>query len=141
MMLKLMEQARKSTRDAFLVVAGFAALCFLILLFNPENLELLRYWDWRVSELHLFVGREVFCLFIAAIFGICAYGLSQHHSIAIHVSLFLCAGMALMFFAAPYYMNPGISLLLMLMMITLPFAIFLEFGYWRGLAAHWGQNT
>jgi hypothetical protein len=141
MMLKLMEQARKSTRDAFLVVAGFGALCFLVLLFIPENLELLRYWDWRVSELHMFIARQLLFLCSAAAFGICAYGLSRHWPNAIHISLLLCAGMALMFFAVPYYINPGIWFLCALMVITLPFAIYLEFGYWNGLVADWGQKT
>lgn len=141
MMLKLMEQARKSTRDAFLVVAGFGALCFLVLLFAPENFLLLRYWDWRVSELHRLVAQEIIFFCSAAGFGLCAYGLSRYVGNAIHVSLLLCAGLALMLFTVPFYMNPGFLLLFALMLITLPFLICLEFGYWKGLSADWGQEA
>ena len=138
---KFMEQARKSTRDAFLVVAGLWLLCALFVLFNPYNLDLLRYWDWRASELRMFMANEMIFLGGALAFGSCAYRLSRHRRAAIDVSLLLSAAMALMFFAGPHRMNLGFSFLFGLMVMTLPFAVYLEIGYWAGLASNWSPKA
>ena len=137
---KFMEQAQKSTREAFLVVAGFGLLCALVLLFNPYNLGLLRDWDGRVSELRMFMVNEMIFLGGALAFGSCAYGLSRHHRAATHVSLLLST-VALMFFAEPRRMNLGFSFLFGLLVVTLPFAGYLETGYWADRASSWSPKA
>jgi hypothetical protein len=137
MMAKFIEQARKSTRDAFAVIAGVALLISVVLLLMPDNLESMLNWDWSNPDLRLLVVQESLFLPGAILFGLCAYGLETSRRWAIHGSLLLSTGVASLVLLPHHQMNVGFFLMSLLMLVTLPFSIGMEIGYLSGATSSW----